>query len=307
MPNLYGDILSDVAAQIAGSVGLAGSANIGTTGRCSRRSTARRRDIAGQQHGQPVGIAAGRGDDARAHRPGRRGRDACRTRGWRRSRTGCTRRHLTRKGSGEGGDPRIRAGRDRAPRAAAREAQGGEYAAGAPRRSRCQRSRAPTANKDLVGVDVFLRGRRAEELAARCSDRGDGLKLKVITNRGVKVWPGGARRRSAPITGAAGSSGRQRRHARHGEIASLLARIAARGLGLRPHRASVQATTAGRRSPSARGSSGPGAARPAPPVRGRPCSRRGTMRAMNPGNDADDNAAITCAPAKPAAAGWKSC
>ena len=31
MPNLYGDILSDVAAQIAGSVGLAGSANIGET------------------------------------------------------------------------------------------------------------------------------------------------------------------------------------------------------------------------------------------------------------------------------------
>src|SRR6186713_2383390 len=29
MPNLYGDILSDVAAQIAGSVGLAGSSNIG--------------------------------------------------------------------------------------------------------------------------------------------------------------------------------------------------------------------------------------------------------------------------------------
>lgn len=29
MPNLYGDILSDVAAQVAGSVGLAGSANIG--------------------------------------------------------------------------------------------------------------------------------------------------------------------------------------------------------------------------------------------------------------------------------------
>jgi isocitrate dehydrogenase len=29
MPNLYGDVLSDEAAQIAGSVGLAGSANIG--------------------------------------------------------------------------------------------------------------------------------------------------------------------------------------------------------------------------------------------------------------------------------------
>lgn len=31
LPNLYGDILSDVAAEIAGSVGLAGSANIGPT------------------------------------------------------------------------------------------------------------------------------------------------------------------------------------------------------------------------------------------------------------------------------------
>lgn len=32
MPNLYGDILSDVAAQISGSVGIAGSANIGERG-----------------------------------------------------------------------------------------------------------------------------------------------------------------------------------------------------------------------------------------------------------------------------------
>src|SRR5208283_5159847 len=32
LPNLYGDILSDVAAQITGSVGLAGSANVGDHG-----------------------------------------------------------------------------------------------------------------------------------------------------------------------------------------------------------------------------------------------------------------------------------
>lgn len=32
MPNLYGDILSDVAAQIAGSVGLGGSINLGDHG-----------------------------------------------------------------------------------------------------------------------------------------------------------------------------------------------------------------------------------------------------------------------------------
>ena len=36
MPNLYGDILSDVAAQIAGSVGLAGSASTYQSARCGR-------------------------------------------------------------------------------------------------------------------------------------------------------------------------------------------------------------------------------------------------------------------------------
>jgi len=41
MPNLYGDVLSDVAAQIAGSVGLAGSANIGMKYRCSKPFTDR--------------------------------------------------------------------------------------------------------------------------------------------------------------------------------------------------------------------------------------------------------------------------
>ena len=40
-PNLYGDVLSDVAAQITGSVGLAGSSNIGRSARCSRPSTVR--------------------------------------------------------------------------------------------------------------------------------------------------------------------------------------------------------------------------------------------------------------------------
>ncbi len=49
MPNLYGDILSDVAAQIAGSVGLAGSANMGTPVRpCSKPSTARPRAAPGR-------------------------------------------------------------------------------------------------------------------------------------------------------------------------------------------------------------------------------------------------------------------
>ena len=59
MPNLYGDVLSDVAAQITGSVGLAGSANIGET--CAMfeaiHGSAPRR--AGQNVANPSGLLQG--------------------------------------------------------------------------------------------------------------------------------------------------------------------------------------------------------------------------------------------------------
>lgn len=59
MPNLYGDILSDVAAQIAGSVGMAGSANIGES--CAMfeaiHGSAPRR--AGQNLANPSGLING--------------------------------------------------------------------------------------------------------------------------------------------------------------------------------------------------------------------------------------------------------
>lgn len=59
MPNLYGDILSDVAAQISGSVGLAGSANIGTAGAMFEaiHGSAPRR--AGQNVANPSGLLHG--------------------------------------------------------------------------------------------------------------------------------------------------------------------------------------------------------------------------------------------------------
>src|SRR6202045_189325 len=59
MPNLYGDVLSDVAAQIAGSVGLAGSSNIGDL--CAMfeaiHGSAPRR--AGQNLANPSGLLLG--------------------------------------------------------------------------------------------------------------------------------------------------------------------------------------------------------------------------------------------------------
>src|SRR6185295_9190015 len=56
MPNLYGDILSDVAAQISGSVGMAGSANIGDFGAMFEaiHGSAPRR--AGQNVANPSGL-----------------------------------------------------------------------------------------------------------------------------------------------------------------------------------------------------------------------------------------------------------
>ena len=69
MPNLYGDIISDVAAQIAGSVGLAGSANIGEHFAMFEAIHGSAPDIAGQNIANPSGLAAGGGDDARAYRP----------------------------------------------------------------------------------------------------------------------------------------------------------------------------------------------------------------------------------------------
>lgn len=56
MPNLYGDILSDVAAQISGSVGIAGSANIGVKGAMFEaiHGSAPRR--AGQNLANPSGL-----------------------------------------------------------------------------------------------------------------------------------------------------------------------------------------------------------------------------------------------------------
>lgn len=59
LPNLYGDILSDVAAQIAGSVGLAGSSNIGTQAAMFEaiHGSAPRR--AGQNLANPSGLFLG--------------------------------------------------------------------------------------------------------------------------------------------------------------------------------------------------------------------------------------------------------
>jgi isocitrate dehydrogenase len=56
LPNLYGDILSDVAAEVSGSVGLAGSANIGDQGAMFEAVHGSAPDIAGRNIANPSGL-----------------------------------------------------------------------------------------------------------------------------------------------------------------------------------------------------------------------------------------------------------
>ena len=56
LPNLYGDIISDVAAEIAGSVGLAGSANIGMSCAMFEAIHGSAPDIAGKGIANPSGL-----------------------------------------------------------------------------------------------------------------------------------------------------------------------------------------------------------------------------------------------------------
>ena len=194
MPNLYGDILSDVAAQIAGSVGLAGSANIGehvAMFEAIHGSAPRR---AGQNVANPSGLLLGavmmlvhigQSDVAgRVHNAFLRTiEDGIHT-----------------YDVFDGAVSRQKVGtREFADAVIARLGQvpqrlkAVEYAAAQPT-STAAWTPAPPAEKTLVGIDVFLdwRGGTPDQLAASLhSVSSDSLGLSMITNRGVKVWPGG--------------------------------------------------------------------------------------------------------------------
>ncbi len=194
LPNLYGDILSDVAAQIAGSVGLAGSANIGAEiamfeaihGSAPRR--------AGQNLANPSGlflgavqmlVHIGQGDVAsRVHNA------------WLRTieegihtydiydpsvstaKVG-TREFADAVIARLGSDPKIL------------------RTVSYPKLSEpisVKLASHPIATKELVGMDVFVDSHDSVEAIAKTleSQAGKDLKLVMISNRGQKVYPNGA-------------------------------------------------------------------------------------------------------------------
>ncbi|MBC3784229.1 NADP-dependent isocitrate dehydrogenase [Spirosoma utsteinense] len=196
MPNLYGDILSDVAAQIAGSVGLAGSANIGEE--CAMfeaiHGSAPRR--AGQNLANPSGLLQGAimmlnhlGQTEVAQRV---------QNAWLKTiedgvhtydiyKEGISQQKV---GTSEFAQAVIaRLGRQ--PVTLKAVSYAGSKALELP-----AYQRKPAASKDLLGVDVFVHwpGSDPNELASLVSQISTPeLPLSMITNRGIKVWPNGFR------------------------------------------------------------------------------------------------------------------
>jgi len=194
MPNLYGDVLSDVAAQIAGSVGLAGSANIGENVSMFEaiHGSAPRR--AGQNLANPSGLLLGAvmmlvhvglTDHAeRVHNAWLRAiEDGIHTYDIYDDKVS-----RQKVGTKEFADAVIERLGQTPQILAARKYRKGEES----HKTTATAGKAP--QKELVGVDVFLDWTRgsANDLGNGLSKvNGDGVKLTMISNRGVKVWPGG--------------------------------------------------------------------------------------------------------------------
>ena len=194
MPNLYGDVLSDVAAQITGSVGLAGSSNIGET--CAMfeaiHGSAPRR--AGQNMANPSGLLQGAvlmlthlGQTEVAERiqnawlltleQGIHTYDLFKE--------GVSSRKVSTTEFAEA----VISNLGQKPK----HLKSVEYNPNAQFNLPQYKRKEPKA-KQLVGVDLFVHwsGTNPDELANMIGGiTQNGVKLKMITNRGIKVWPEG--------------------------------------------------------------------------------------------------------------------
>jgi isocitrate dehydrogenase len=193
-PNLYGDVLSDVAAQIAGSVGLAGSANIGEHAAMFEAIHGSAPPLAGRDVANPSGLLLaavmmlvhiGQPEVAeRVHNA------------WLATlETGVATADVAGPGTTPVGTTAFAdAVIDRLGRRPT-TLPPVSYPAGQQQPTVPAATARPAPRKTMDGVDVFLhhRDRDPDALAAALTRATEGaaLHLQMITNRGVKVWPGG--------------------------------------------------------------------------------------------------------------------
>jgi isocitrate dehydrogenase len=194
MPNLYGDILSDVAAQIAGSVGLAGSANVGD--KCAMfeaiHGSAPRR--AGQNLANPSGLLLG-AVLMLVHIDQPEAAERVHNAWLRTIEDGIHTYDIfeesvsTQKVGTKEFACAVIARMGQKPNTLKPVAYARREAAAAP-----HAVSQTTAEMKIQGLDVFVYwpSRKAGELAEAVGKlAGEGLKLQMIDNRGVKVWPAG--------------------------------------------------------------------------------------------------------------------
>ncbi|MEQ9453835.1 MAG: NADP-dependent isocitrate dehydrogenase [Phycisphaeraceae bacterium] len=192
--NLYGDIISDVAAELTGSVGLGGSANIGEVASMFEAIHGSAPDIAGQGIANPSGLLhaavmmmdhVGQPEVALAVENA-----------WLRAiedgvRTGDIRREHEAVGT----EAFAQAVVDRLGQQPQTLAMQTHHARESGMEQFREKRRAKPL-KELVGVDVFLdwdEADRSPEVLGKKLEQvaGPDLKLKMISNRGVKVYPEG--------------------------------------------------------------------------------------------------------------------
>jgi isocitrate dehydrogenase len=192
-PNLYGDIVSDIAAELAGSVGLAPSANIGERFAMFEAIHGSAPAIAGQGVANPSGLLlsavkllahVGQGETAAVvHNAWLRTiEDGVHTADIHRE--GASRRRVGTREFAAAVVERL----GEAPRRLRRASYSPDPVPILPPRPR------PPARKELVGVDVFVHWKPGPPSALAAELRRqetDPLRLTMITNRGVKVWPEG--------------------------------------------------------------------------------------------------------------------
>ncbi|MDT7778915.1 MAG: isocitrate dehydrogenase [Acidobacteriota bacterium] len=240
LPNLYGDVLSDVAAQIAGSVGLAGSANIGehiAMFEAIHGSAPRR---AGQNLANPSGLFLGavmmlvhinQVDVAeRAHNAWLRTmEDGVHT--YDIFKEGVSREKVGTREFAEAVVARMGQKPETLKAVAYKPGEGSEAASSS---GTARGAGGGDANKETVGVDVYLdwtKGTPDDLGAAVARLSGGGLRLTSIANRGVKVYPDGS-----PETFCSDHwrcrfvSDAQGQKVSHAQIAGLLSRFAESGL-----------------------------------------------------------------------------
>lgn len=194
LPNLYGDILSDVANQITGSVGLGGSGNYGTHAAMFEAVHGSAPKKAGQNSANPSGLLFGAIQMlVHIHQIDVANRIQ---NSWLKTiEDGVHTPDLYKEGVSKervGTREFAQAVIDRLGQMPSK-LKAAHFEPLKKEPPRLSIPSAPAPHRELVGVDLFLHSYAAvEKIARELLDLSTpSLKLSVIANRGVKVWPEG--------------------------------------------------------------------------------------------------------------------